>query len=211
MKGRFRVGLLLMMALAMVVSSLAGCAPAAEEEEVVVTEEEVVVLPRTEVEELPPTHMCPVCGKDVNVFEQEEAGLIMNVKAYVPSYSSTKVFWFCLEDCKAKFTEEPAKYLDKCATCGILIHKGEAEAAGRTSVYEGKTYYFNSFQCKKSFDADPAKAAAKLTECPVCGITLVKEHCELSGLTTEREGVTYYFGSLVCKEMFEADPEKYVK
>jgi len=78
-------------------------------------------------------------------------------------------------------------------------------------VYQGKTYYFNSPLCQKAFDADPAAAAAKLTECPVCGITLVKEHCELAGLTTEYEGVTYYFGSTVCQAAFDEDPEKYVK
>lgn len=210
MKGRFKVGLLLMLALAMVVSSLVGCAPAVEEEEVVVTEE-VVVLPRTVVEELPPTHLCPVCGKVVDVYKATDAGLLHTEKRYVPSFSSTLGFWFDSEACKAKFAEEPAKYVDKCAVCGIITNMKEAADEGRTSVYQGKTYYFNCFACKKVFDADPAKAAAKLIECPVCGITVVKEHSELSGLTTEYEGVTYYFASLVCQAAFDEEPEKYVK
>jgi YHS domain-containing protein len=45
--------------------------------------------------------------------------------------------------------------------CGMSVDPATAKAAGRTSVYEGKTYYFCNDACKKEFDADPAKFAAQ--------------------------------------------------
>jgi len=48
---------------------------------------------------------------------------------------------------------EPAQDL----ICGMDVDRDAAKAAGRTSVYQGKTYYFCSDDCKKQFDAEPAK------------------------------------------------------
>jgi Cu+-exporting ATPase len=42
-------------------------------------------------------------------------------------------------------------------TCGMTVDPAKAKAAGRTSTYEGTTYYFCADSCKKQFDADPAK------------------------------------------------------
>ncbi len=43
--------------------------------------------------------------------------------------------------------------------CGMEVDERRAAAASRTSVYEGRTYYFCADECKKRFDADPAKHA----------------------------------------------------
>ncbi len=43
--------------------------------------------------------------------------------------------------------------------CGMDVDEKRAAAAGRTSEYEGKTYYFCAEECKKRFDAEPAKHA----------------------------------------------------
>jgi RND family efflux transporter MFP subunit len=43
--------------------------------------------------------------------------------------------------------------------CGMEVDEKRAAAAGRTSEYEGRTYYFCADECKKRFDAEPAKYA----------------------------------------------------
>jgi len=43
--------------------------------------------------------------------------------------------------------------------CGMEVDEKRAAAAGKTSEYEGKTYYFCADECKKRFDAEPAKHA----------------------------------------------------
>jgi YHS domain-containing protein len=45
--------------------------------------------------------------------------------------------------------------------CGMTVDEKKAAAAGRTSQYQGRKYYFCADDCKKSFDANPAKYAAK--------------------------------------------------
>jgi membrane fusion protein, copper/silver efflux system len=45
--------------------------------------------------------------------------------------------------------------------CGMDVDQKRAAAAGRTSEYEGTTYYFCSDGCKKDFDKDPARYARK--------------------------------------------------
>ncbi len=59
--------------------------------------------------------------------------------------------------------------------CGMAVDAAKAKDAGRTTVFEGKTYYFCNESCKKQFDADPAKyvkkpkadgtAAAAMSDC----------------------------------------------
>ncbi len=48
---------------------------------------------------------------------------------------------------------EPAKDL----VCGMDVDRDAAKAAGRTSDYQGKTYYFCSDDCKQQFDKEPGK------------------------------------------------------
>jgi RND family efflux transporter MFP subunit len=45
--------------------------------------------------------------------------------------------------------------------CGMDVDPAMAKAANRTSIYEGKTYFFCSDSCKKAFDKEPAKYASK--------------------------------------------------
>jgi membrane fusion protein, copper/silver efflux system len=45
--------------------------------------------------------------------------------------------------------------------CGMDVDPAKAKAANRTSVYQGKTYFFCSDHCKKTFDTEPAKYAHK--------------------------------------------------
>jgi multidrug efflux pump subunit AcrA (membrane-fusion protein)/YHS domain-containing protein len=54
--------------------------------------------------------------------------------------------------------------LSKDPACGAVVSVKKAEKAGRTSVHQGKTYYFSSSECKDKFDRDPDRYAAKPVE-----------------------------------------------
>jgi membrane fusion protein, copper/silver efflux system len=45
--------------------------------------------------------------------------------------------------------------------CGMTVDPAEAKAAGRVSIYGGRTYYFCNPACKRTFDADPAAHVVK--------------------------------------------------
>jgi Cu(I)/Ag(I) efflux system membrane fusion protein len=47
--------------------------------------------------------------------------------------------------------------LSQDPVCGRPVSVKKAEDAGRTRVYEGKTYYFCSVECLESFDKDPQR------------------------------------------------------
>ena len=47
--------------------------------------------------------------------------------------------------------------LSQDPVCGTPVSVRKAEEAGRTSVYQGKTYYFDSDDCKKRFEKEPQK------------------------------------------------------
>ncbi|HSL22968.1 MAG TPA: YHS domain-containing protein [Vicinamibacterales bacterium] len=66
-----------------------------------------------------------------------------------------------IQDTKAT-TTAPAQERDPI--CGMSVDAAKAKAAGRTTQYEGKTYYFCNDSCKKQFDSDPAKYAAQAKE-----------------------------------------------
>jgi Cu(I)/Ag(I) efflux system membrane fusion protein len=82
--------------------------------------------------------------------------------------------------------------------------------------YQGKTYYFCSEMCRKNFEANPAKYLPKkeargqvaTAKDPVCGMDV--DPASDRTLKTEYQGKTYYFCAEMCRERFEADPEKYV-
>ena len=54
--------------------------------------------------------------------------------------------------------------LEKDPVCGTSVSVKKALREGRTSVHQGKTYYFSSSDCKEKFDRDPARYAAKPVE-----------------------------------------------
>ena len=62
--------------------------------------------------------------------------------AYEPGASSPK-------------TATPAMAQDPA--CGLTVAQEEALQAGRTSRYQGKTYYFDTDGCKRRFDQDPQR------------------------------------------------------
>lgn len=51
--------------------------------------------------------------------------------------------------------------LEKDPVCGASVSVKKASREGRTSVHQGKTYYFSSTDCKEKFDREPDRYSAK--------------------------------------------------
>jgi len=108
----------------------------------------------------------------------------------------------------------------KDPVCGMDVDRVKAKAAGRTSEYQGTTYYFCADQCKRKFDSNPAqytggspgqsKQAQGPAVDPVCGMEVDRADAKAAGRTSQYRGTTYYFCSDHCKKSFQADPGKYV-
>jgi membrane fusion protein, copper/silver efflux system len=117
-------------------------------------------------------HVDPVCAMHVDEGKAKAAGNTVDLGGIT--------YYFCSNDCAAKFRKEPAKYLrgtgpatKKAETargtdglpidpvCGMAVDLLTARAANRVSEHEGKTYYFCSDECKKTFDKAPASYARK--------------------------------------------------
>ena len=115
----------------------------------------------------------PVCGMEVDQAKAKAAGRKIEHRG--------TTYYFCSEDCKHKFEKSPENYVTpgkgaaaaeikkaqaapaklpataKDPSCGMEVKTAEAKAAGRTSEYGGKTYYFCSDSCKREFDEAPAR------------------------------------------------------
>jgi len=48
-------------------------------------------------------------------------------------------------------------------SCGMAVDEGRSRAAGLTSNYQGKTYFFCTIECKRQFDKSPQKFTGKPT------------------------------------------------
>ncbi len=122
--------------------------------------------------------------------------------------------------------------LNKDPVCGMDVAEGKAKAAGRTSEYRGKTYYFCSDHCREQFRNDPEryvkpqagtyspssaagnkkeqpKQEAVALHDPVCGMDVDESEAKAGGLKSEYRGRTYYFCSEHCKQDFDKDPARY--
>lgn len=113
--------------------------------------------------------------------------------------------------------------------CGQDVYPARARAAGLTSEFGGKTYYFFTNDCKAQFDKEhgqdvekPVKesgqsktsdltndnlAAHGFAKDLVCGMPIPQDKTKAAGLTTEFEGKTYYFCSKECKQHFDKAPK----
>jgi RND family efflux transporter MFP subunit len=109
----------------------------------------------------------------------------------------------------------------KDPVCGMEVDRIKAKAAGRTSPYQGATYYFCSDQCKRKFDSNPGaytgRPASSSQEAqgpaidPVCGMEVDRSDAKTAGRTSQYRGTTYYFCSDHCKKQFDKEPAKHLK
>lgn len=96
----------------------------------------------------------PVCNMKV---KKEEA-------AATHEYDG-KTYYFCMEQCKEKFVQNPEKYIQKqkeqYTTCPVSGEKVRKSETAITHKYNGKTYYFCCENCKEKFVKDPGKYVKK--------------------------------------------------
>jgi len=163
------------------------------------------------------TVKCPVSGKEIKKSESKATY----------EYEG-KTYYFCCENCKEKFLEDPDEYAFQGVdpheghmhshqqaedavvdpVCGMKLKKEEAQV---TYQYNGKTYYFCMEGCKDKFVKNPEEYVnieEEFVTCPVSGEEF--DESKAAG-SYEYEGKTYYFCCEGCKEKFLNDPEKYTK
>ncbi len=111
----------------------------------------------------------PVCGMDVDESRARAAGRMSEHRG--------KTYYFCMDECKKMFDNDPAHYaekgtgagrpvaasgagegnLEKDPVCGMYVVPAVAAKAGRVSGYRGKTYYFCADVCKDHFVKTPGR------------------------------------------------------
>lgn len=169
-------------------------------------------------------------------------------------------YYFCSDTGRQKFDQTPERFVAKPATtsaqkqvmsppkdlvapekspektkdpvCGHEVDEDQAKAAGLTSDYEGKTYYFCSYSCNKQFDQNPERYLAKtpagsghgvasplttapaaaptaMSKDPICNLEVDEAKATAAGLVSEYRGKTYFFDSKRCKQKFDKQPARY--
>jgi YHS domain-containing protein len=185
----------------------------------------------------------PVCGLNVDESKAKAAGFQGTYK--------NETYYFCSAGCKEHFEKNPARYAAKPGeiqptasgaagdqgqaaqavrtkdpVCGHEVDETQAKAAGLTSIYKGKTYYFCSYSCNQQFDKDPdgslrqeaqggsggsqAPVVAKTVQDPVCSLPVATGPAKQAGRTSEYQGKLYYFDTDGCKQRFDKDPQHYL-
>jgi membrane fusion protein, copper/silver efflux system len=185
----------------------------------------------------------PVCGMPVDAGKSKAGGFQGTYK--------NQTYYFCSAECKGHFDNNPARYAakpdesqktasgaaarqeqgaqaakPKDLVCGHEIDAAQAQAAGLTSTYKGKTYYFCSYRCNKQFDKDPerylhpkaqaesggspAPVVPQTVRDPVCGLQVATGAAKQAGRTSEYQGKLYYFDTDGCKARFDKDPIHYL-
>ena len=182
----------------------------------------------------------PVCGLNVDESKAKASGF--------QSAYQNQTYYFCSKGCQQRFEKNPERFgaklgeTQKTASgaagdqgngakavkpkdpmCGHEVDETQAKAAGLTSDYEGKTYYFCSYNCNKQFDKDPERylhpeagrsgsqaPVAKGAKDPVCGLAVETGPAKQAGRTSEYQGTIYYFDTEGCKQRFDKDPQHYL-
>jgi Cu(I)/Ag(I) efflux system membrane fusion protein len=188
----------------------------------------------------------PVCGMNVDESKAKAAGR--------KSEYGGRTYYFCADQCKEKFARTPGQYLGQAAApapgsrgpdvakvqarktskdpvCGMDVDEASATEAGRTSKYQGQTYYFCSDACKQRFDNAPQSFLGKTaaghgqenapspamgqetpasTRDPVCNMDVREPIAKAIAPKTVYQGRTYYFCSELCKQVFDKNPERFV-
>ena len=185
----------------------------------------------------------PVCGLNVDESKAKAAGFQGTFK--------NQNYYFCSAGCKEHFEKNPERYAakpdeiqkpasgaagdrgqaaeavkTKDPVCGHEVDETQAKAAGLTSNYQGKTYYYCSYGCNKQFDNDPesylnqeahgggggsqAPVVATTAKDPACGLIVATGPAKQAGRTSEYQGKLYYFDTDGCKQRFDKDPQHYL-
>jgi len=164
-----------------------------------------------------------VCGMDVDETKARSAGL--------SAVHDGKTYFFCAPGCKTTFLADPGKYLvpgpvrqdaaDTSPRTGVsparlalapapaadlhrVLGSNGMDDATRTPV----TNVPVQMQLGQ-YSSLAESATATLVMDAACGTVLPRAEAEKTGLSSVHEGVTYYFASKRCKDLFDASPQRY--
>ncbi len=134
--------------------------------------------------------VCQVSGKEIE--KSEAAGSL--------EYNG-KTYYFCCDNCKASFLEDPEKYINSKPG----EHHEHSEEAGKP----GEVAHQHGEEAHQYTDHEAGEhEAGNTAKDPVCGMEVQKDKAKA---TYEYKDKTYYFCSTGCKEKFAKDPESFLK
>ncbi|MBP2669214.1 MAG: efflux transporter, family, subunit [Deltaproteobacteria bacterium] len=141
-------------------------------------------------------HVDPVCGMHVDEGKAKAAGKTVD--------HGGKTYYFCSDDCMARFRGEPAKYLKEAGpTAKKETPKPAPQAHGRQEKHAAPA----------AAGAQKEEAAAESDDLPidpVCGMVVDPMTARAANRVSEHKGKTYYFCADMCKQRFDANPATYL-
>jgi membrane fusion protein, copper/silver efflux system len=139
----------------------------------------------------------PVCGMDVDRAKATTSG---KVRAY-----AGRTFYFCSDDCKRKFDDDPRRYVGDGATPQAAASPAPRPAIRSAGVLGQRRDILQELGIEP-VDA-PLRTESIYEVDPVCGAEV--DRTLSNGLKTTYAGKTYYFVMEECKDQFDKAPAKY--
>jgi Cu(I)/Ag(I) efflux system membrane fusion protein len=139
----------------------------------------------------------PVCGAQVDRTDP---------KVLKSAYAG-RTYYFLMNECKAEFDKDPAKFADGAKTQA----GGEAQRTSSSMPAMDHDHRVESAAGASNTPPAPRQATQAMATDPVCGMGVSVKEAIAARLTREHNGRTYYFCSEDCKKQFDADPGKYVR
>jgi RND family efflux transporter MFP subunit len=130
----------------------------------------------------------PVCGMQVDEQRAAAAGR-------TAEHAQT-TYYFCADECKRRFLEEPGRFVGKPSPQRAPSHAPKASA----KPHETQPH------AVQQHPAGPDQGVAGETDTavdPICQMTVTKKDAVAAGRTSTRDGRTFYFCSDPCKKKFD--------
>ncbi len=153
---------------------------------------------------------CPVCLLDMEK-------LIPGKQEFVSIYDGMR-YYFPGEEVKRKFDAHPVKYAPALGgNCVVCLKDGGKHVRGKLqfgAFYDGRSYLFPENGARKKFMANPERYAhvdlANNGNCIVCQAMMGKSMPGSPLYRSMYKGKVYRFPGAKQKQMFDADPHKFL-
>ncbi len=157
----------------------------------------------------------PVCGMDVDPDEAERLGLV--------SYFEGTPFSFCFAECKQTFDRNPGAAISRLSrdrgrppAAGTAPHGGHGGMPAAPGTVTPPGMPGMAPPAGAPGQQLPAMPAGRMggdpsqAKDPFCQAAVDVAAARAAGLTSEFNGVTWYFDSEECKQGFDANPKSFV-
>jgi RND family efflux transporter MFP subunit len=126
----------------------------------------------------------PVCGMQVDEKRALAAGRTLEHDGHT--------YYFCADDCKRSFQQNPARYLKSLPP--PASERAPAHAPGQPAM--------------PPENPKKASANAEVAKDPICNMDVNVKDAVAAGLVSRRDGRTFYFCAEQCKQQFDAAATK---